>query len=188
METVRGRALIELARPRIEASSGDASAHAARCVIREHADGRPVSEGLARFVALDRRWLGLPIDAEGRLGPGATLPAIVEYFVDPALVVWVEGLEPILGGAFYVLPTTTRDRCDVLYVSADHDEELVLTLETAPDGTLDIHLAFPAFDLYVAHTFGVIAWNPSENAAHEDLLAPVRRRLFDGRASLFAWE
>jgi hypothetical protein len=185
---LRGRALVELARSGIEGCRPTWNGDPEVRVLERHADGRPVSESLARFFELDPDWLALPVDEYGTLGRGATLPEIVERFLDPALVLWVEGLESIFPGRFYALPTTMRDRCDVFYVSADHDDEIVLTLETALDGTLDVFVTYPAVDLYVGHAFGVIDWDPSANPEDEALAAPVRRRLFDGRTSLFAWD
>ena len=115
VRSLRGPALIDATRSRIEGSRSTWTGGVDGLRVVLHADGRPVSPSLARFVELDPEWLSLPVDANGRMRTGTTLAAVVERCLDPELAFWMEGLEAILPGECYVLPTTTHDRCDVLF-------------------------------------------------------------------------
>lgn len=153
-----------------------------------HASGRPASVALTRFLTIDTIFLGLPIDDSGRLGAGADIVAIVELLVDPELAVWADWLHTLFAGSFYVLPTSTDRTCHVLFVSADPGEllEIVLALEPSDDGLLDVRIAYPSMDVYLADTFSVIAFDPERIAHDAALLEPLERRFFSGRTSLFS--
>ena len=67
------------------------------------------------------------------------------------------------------------------------DHEVVLSIEVDAYGTLDVVASYPRLDLYLGYWLGDSPWPPGADEAPDALLASVRQRLFDGRASLFEW-
>jgi hypothetical protein len=155
-----------------------------------HAHGGAASPALTRFLEIDPTFLGLPIDEEGRLGTGAELGAILEQFVDAELSTFAPWIGTIFPGFFYALPTSLPTSLHVLFVSGRPDEtlEIVLALETGADGMLDVRIAYPSIELYLADAFGVIVFDPTRVLEDAATIAPLEWRFFDGRPSLFATE
>ncbi|KYF68176.1 hypothetical protein BE11_36375 [Sorangium cellulosum] len=123
---------------------------------------KPLSPGLAAFLAFDASFLGLFEDpAAPRFAP-RTLRQIAEAEFDPMLAGMFEGIETSLPGEAYLLGAQDGEARDVLYVGEPDaaGEYPVLEMRTDLPG---VRVAYPGVDVYLAHLFDVVPFDPDAN-------------------------
>lgn len=123
---------------------------------------KPLSPGLAAFLAFDASFLGLFEDpAAPRFAP-RTLGQIAAEEFDPMLADMFEGIDEALPGEAYLLGPQDGEARDVLYVGEPDaaGEYPVLEMRTDPP---EVRVAYPGVDVYLAHLFEVVPFDPEKN-------------------------
>ncbi|WP_437650840.1 tetratricopeptide repeat protein [Sorangium sp. So ce362] len=123
---------------------------------------KPLSPGLAAFLAFDASFLGLFEDPEAPRFAPRTLRQIAEAEFDPMLAGMFEGIEEALPGEAYLLGAQDGEARDVLYVGEPDaaGEYPVLEMRVDPPG---VRVAYPGVDVYLAHLFEVVLFDPDAN-------------------------
>ncbi|WP_437683365.1 tetratricopeptide repeat protein [Sorangium sp. So ce131] len=176
---LRGRALVEKV---IEAIAGTAAipdpqpVPAAKLKKLTFPSKKRLSPGLAAFLEFDASFLRLFKDpASPRFSP-RTLRQIAADELDPMLAAMFEGIEEALPGEAYLLGAQDGESRDILYVGEPDaaGEYPVLEMRTDPP---EIRLAYPGVDVYLAHLFEVVPFDPDKNP--EDARALKGHRKLD---------
>ncbi|WP_438014601.1 tetratricopeptide repeat protein [Sorangium sp. So ce315] len=175
---LRGRALIEKVTAAIVGTGAipdPLPVPAAKLKKLTFPSKKKLSPGLAAFLEFDASFLRLFEDpASPRFRP-RTLRQIAADEFDPMLAGIFEGIEKALPGEAFVLGAQDGESRDVLYVGEPDaaGEYPVLEMRTDPP---EIRLAYPGVDVYLAHLFEVVTFDPDKN--------PDDARALDGHRKL----